>query len=67
MDLLNLENLSDSLTDGRKLPPGSVPSQMLKKYCLWASQENFVAKKLLEKRPQSFSEDIPIKDKNTEG
>lgn len=43
-----------------------MPTQMLKKYCLPASQENFVAGKLLEKRPQSFSEDMPIKDKNTE-
>ena len=66
VDLLDLGNLSGSLTDGQKLPPGSVPTQMLKKYCLRASQENFVAGKLLEKRPQSFSEDMPVKDKNTE-
>lgn len=54
VDLLDLGNLSGSLTDGRKLPPGSVPTQMLKKYCLRASQENFVAGRLLEKETTEF-------------
>ena len=70
MDLLDLENLSGNLTDGRNCHLDPCQPKCLKSTAYRLARktllENFVAGKLLEKRPQSFSEDMPIKDKNTE-
>lgn len=41
VDLLDLENLPGSLTDGRQLPPGSVLTQMLENTAYRLARKTF--------------------------
>lgn len=61
VNLPDLENLPGGLTGG-ELPHGLVLTQMLVLLTSWPGKLFFTGK-FLEKRPQSFSEDMPVKDR----